>query len=72
VLVGFEYAPSIGAAIERYLSSKGDRTQRVRIVEPNISHGDGSASIAMTDAFEALRRIAKTTGRLHVFGFRSA
>lgn len=72
VLVGFEYEPPIGEAIERYLVSRGDRVERARIVASHITHGDGSASAALVDAFEALRRIAQSTGRVQVFGFRTA
>jgi hypothetical protein len=72
VIVGLELQPELGAAAERYASSAhGDLAERVRIIQPRLKYGDGSSSVAVVDAFEALRKLARTTARVHVFGFRT-
>ncbi len=69
VVVGFEQPVSAGEALERYLSSRGARVDRFRIIEPRVKYGDGTASEAMVDAFESLRKLAVETKRLTAFGF---
>jgi hypothetical protein len=69
VRVGFEQDAATGAALEKYLVSQGDRAERVRVVATRAQFGDGTASEAMTDAFEAVRKLALASHRIKTFAF---